>query len=97
MRDGAPSSLARRPELDFLNALKGDEAWYPILRVDDHKRGDVWIHFLRDRRQVSEVGMIDRKTTARAGNDNKGRKRVRPDDIRNLFFGHEPDISRDSR
>jgi hypothetical protein len=92
MRDGALGSLACRPELDFLNVVKGDEAWHPILCVDDHKRGDVWIHFLRDRRQVSEVGMIDRKTTTRAGNDNKGRKRVRPDDIRNLFPRHEPDI-----
>ena len=84
-------SLTGRPELDLLNVLKRDEAWYAILRVDDHKGRDVWIQFLRNRRQVNEVGMIDRKTTARTGNDNKGRKRIRPDDIRNLFSRHKAD------
>ena len=85
-------SLGRRPELDLLNVLKRDEARYPILRVDDHKGRDVWIDFLRNRRQVSEVGMIHGKATARAGNDNKGRKRIGPDDIRNLFSRHKTDI-----
>ena len=85
-------SLTRRPELDLLNVLKRDEARYPILRIDDHKGRDVRIHFLRNRRQVNEVGMIDRETTAGTGNDNKGRKRVRLDDVRNLFSRHRADI-----
>ena len=85
-------SLTRRPELDLLNVLKRDEAWHPILRVDDHKGRDVWIDFLRNRRQVNEVGMIDGKATARAGNDNKGRKRIGPDDIRNRFSRYKTDI-----
>ena len=65
-------SLGRGPELDFLDVLKRDEAWYTILRADYHKGRDVRVYFLRNRRQVSEVGMIDGKTTAGAGNDNKG-------------------------
>ena len=88
-------SPGRRPELDLLNVLERDEARYPILRVDDHKGRDVWIDFLRNRRQVNEVGMIDGKATARAGNDNKGRKRIGPDDIRNLFSRHKADTRRE--
>jgi len=87
-------SLTRRPELNLLNVLKRDEARYPILCVDDHKGRDGRINFLRNRRKVNEVRMIDGKTTARAGNDNKRRKRIRPDDIRNLFSGHRAKISR---
>jgi hypothetical protein len=89
---GKARSLGGGPELDLLNVLKRDEAWYPILRVDDHKGRDVRIHFLRNRRQVNEVGMIDGKTAARAGNDNKGRKRIGFDDVRNLFSRHKADI-----
>ena len=92
---GKAQSPGRRPELDLLNVLKRDEARYPILRVDDHKGRDVWIDFLRNRRQVNEVGMIDGKATARAGNDNKGRKRIGPDDIRNLFSRHKADTRRE--
>jgi hypothetical protein len=89
-------SLTRQPELNLLNVLKRDEARYPILCVDDHKGRDGRINFLRNGRKVNEVRMIDRKTTARAGNDNKRRKRIRPDNIRNLFSGHERDTRRKS-
>ena len=81
-------SLTRRPELDLLNVFKRDEAWHPILGVDDHKGWDIWIHLLRNRRQVNEVGMMNREPTARTGDDNKGRKCVWLDDIRNLFPRH---------
>jgi hypothetical protein len=92
---GTARSLSCGPELDLLNVLKCDEAGYPILRVDHHKRRDIRIHFLRDRRQVNEVGMIDGKTAPRTGNDNKGRKSVRLDDIRNLFSRHKGDPRRE--
>jgi hypothetical protein len=38
--------------------------------------------------------MIDGKTTSRAGNDNKGRKSVGFDDIRNLFSRHKRESNR---
>ena len=85
-------SLTRKPELDLLDVLKRDEAWYPVLRIDDHKGRDVWIYLLRNGRQVNEVGMIDRETTAGTGNDDKRRKRVRLDDVSNLFSRHKADI-----
>jgi hypothetical protein len=48
--------------------------------------------FLRNRRQVNEVGVINGKTTPRARNDDKGRKCVGLDDVRNRFSCHKADI-----
>lgn len=87
-------SLTRWPELNLLNVLKRDEARYPVLCVHNHKGRDGRINFLRNRRKVNEVRMIDGKTTARAGNNNNRRERIRPDNICNLFSGHKREIRR---
>ena len=85
--------MTRRPELNLLNVLKRDEARHPILRVDDHKGWDGRIDFLRDRRKVNEIRMIDGKAIAGTGNDHERRKRIGPNDIRNLFSGHKSNLS----
>lgn len=60
---GTARSLIRGLVLDLLDVCQRDQPWNPGLRVNDDKRWNGRVDFFRDRRQVDEVGVIDREAT----------------------------------